>query len=70
MSVLLVSRPFSGAKELSAGPAQFGYDFRRNFGVFGKLLLAEPFEACQDLSYGPGVSVYDKIVVAKRGACI
>lgn len=70
MSVVLMSEPYNGEKEFYAGPAQFGYDFKQNYGVFGKLVRAEPFNACSELKYSDKMTLVDKIIVAKRGDCI
>lgn len=68
VSVILMSAPFNGTKEYLAGPAQFGYDFRNNYGVFGKVIQAEPFDACSTLH--TEMSLHDRILVAKRGNCM
>lgn len=70
MSVLLLSTPFNGTKSYLAGPAQFGFDLRKNLGVFGKLLMANPIDLCSDLLVHKDQVVYDKILVAKRGNCM
>jgi len=70
VSVVLLSSPFNGTKEYLAGPAQFGLDFRQNYGIFGKLLLADPIDACTPLSISSSLTLHDKILVAKRGGCM
>lgn len=70
MSVVLISKPFNAKKEFLAGPAQFGYDFKKDFGIFGQLMLAEPIDACSELRYPPTVNMVNKIIVANRGSCI
>ena len=70
MSIVLVSAPFNGSLDLMAGPAQFGYDLRSNYGVFGKLLRAEPFDACSAFTLeANAATIGNKIIVAKRGGC-
>ena len=71
MSVVLMNKPRDNLlKEFFAGPAQFGYDFKRNPGMFGKLMLAEPLNACDELRYPADVVMANKIIVASRGSCI
>ena len=67
MSVVLLN---SEMREYQTGTAQFGYDTRRNPGVFGRLAMAEPFDACSS-PYSVAVSnLSDKILIAKRGNCM
>lgn len=68
VSIIILNAPFNGTKEYLAGPAQFGYDFRQNYGVFGKVILAEPIDACNQLKIDSNLS--DKILVTKRGGCM
>ncbi len=70
ISVVLLSSPFGGLTSYPAGPAQFGYDFRKNYGLFGKLILANPFDGCSDYNLTQTIDFSNKIVVAKRGNCM
>lgn len=70
ISIVLLSIPFAGLTSYPAGPAQFGYDFRKNHGLFGKLILANPFDGCSDYNLTQSVDFSNKIVIAKRGNCM
>lgn len=67
LSVVLLNN--QELKEYQTGTAQFGYDLRKNPGVFGRLLIADPFDACNTLT-NSNQDFYDKIVVVKRGNCM
>jgi mannosidase alpha-like ER degradation enhancer 3 len=70
ISIVLLSSPFAGLTSYPAGPAQFGYDFRKNYGMFGKLILANPFDGCSDYNFTQSIEFSNKIVVTKRGNCM
>lgn len=67
ISIIIMSRPFQTSKIYLAGPAQFGYNLRKNVGIFGKLIIGDPFDACKPLK-NPQTS--NKIILVKRGNCI
>lgn len=75
ISVILFNSPFNyslfiDVKEYLAGPAQFGMDFRDNYGIFGRPILSDPLDACSPLNFDSNIILYDKILIAKRGGCM
>jgi hypothetical protein len=71
LSVILLSTTLNKRPAYVSGPAQFGYQLRSNYGIFGRLILANPIDGCspfklpQDLEH-----IYDRILVVKRGNCM
>ena len=53
-----------------AGPAQFGLDLKRNFGIFGLIEISDPIEACSVHPILNKDELKDKIVLTRRGTCL
>lgn len=71
LSVILLSMSLNKQPAYVAGPAQFGYQLRTNYGIYGRLILANPIDGCSPFKLPQDIEhIYDRILVVKRGNCM